>query len=110
MSDEENKLVWSDDGGDQRKKKSTESQVNVCESSLELKIRRLTSGKGRTIIEITGLPNNKNWCKKLSKELKKQLGVGGAYKNDAIELHGEKLEEVGLFLGQKSLKFKKIGG
>ena len=109
MSD--SRLVWSDEHGDMRKKKQSGSpNESVDESKLELKLRRLTSGKGRSIIEITGLPNNKKWCQKLAKELKKSLGVGGAFKNDFIEVHGEKLDQVISLLNEKSIKWKKTGG
>jgi translation initiation factor 1 len=105
------RIVWSDSEGDLRKKnKSKDKQELVNESSLCLEIRRLTSGKGRTVIEITALPANKNWCKKLAKDLKKKLGVGGAYKNDAIEIHGEKIDAVSEFLNSQNLKWKKVGG
>ena len=105
------RLVWSDEHGDMRKKKqSGSSNESVDESKVELKLRRLTSGKGRTIIEITGLPNNKKWCQKLAKDLKKSLGVGGAYKNDFIEIHGEKLDKVTAVLDGKLIKWKKTGG
>ena len=109
MSDK--KLVWSDDGGDLRKKSQSKAAAEeVSESNLVLNIRRLTSGKGRTVVEVSNLPNNKIWCKKLAKELKKKLGVGGAYKNDYIEIHGEKLDEVVKFLDSRSIRWKKIGG
>ena len=67
MSDD---LVYSSELGDLRKKKSNQDE-SVDESKINLSVRRLTSGKGRTVIEITGLPNNKSWCKKLAKDLKK---------------------------------------
>lgn len=107
----EGKIVWSDEEGDLRKKKTSQNnQAEVNESDLTLEIRRLTSGKGRVVIEIKGLPSNKNWCKKLAKDLKKSLGVGGAYKNDFIEVHGDKLDKIVSFLDNKSLKWKKTGG
>ncbi len=105
-----NKLVWSDDQGDQRKKTTGNRDVAVHEQQLELKVRRLTSGKGRTVIEITGLPNNKVWCKALAKDLKKALGAGGTYKDQYIEIHGEKIEEVTAVLDRRSLKWKQTGG
>ena len=80
------------------------------ETQLLLKLRRLTSGKGRTVIEITGLPNNKTWCQQLAKDLKKKLGVGGTFKDQYIEIHGEKIEQVMALLDSKSLKWKKTGG
>jgi len=104
-------IVWSSDGGDQRKKsqKNNENEV-VDESSLILTLRRLTTGKGRTVIEITSLPHNKNWCKKLAKDLKKSIGAGGSYKNNIIEVHGEAMEKVMYTLDKRALKHKKIGG
>lgn len=105
------KLVWSDELGDLRKQdNNSHGDALVDESQLVLNIRRLTSGKGRAIIEIKALPNNKKWCQKLAKELKKSLGVGGAYKQDYIEVHGEKLEQVKEFLNKKGLSWKQTGG
>ncbi len=86
------------------------SSAQVNEKDLVVNLRRLTSGKGRTVIEITGLPNNKKWCESLAKDLKKALGVGGTFKNKGIELHGEKIEEVIAFLDKKTIKWKKTGG
>ena len=107
MSDD---LVYSSELGDLRKNKKKLEEAVVDESKVYLEIRRLTSGKGRTVIEIKNLPANKNWCKKLAKDLKKKIGVGGAYKDDYIEIHGEKYNEVASFLESKKLAFKKIGG
>ena len=107
-----NDLVYSSELGDLRKDKSkiSEDDCEVDESSLQLLLRRLTSGKGRTVIEIKGLPANKAWCKGLAKDLKKKIGVGGSYKNDFIEIHGENYEQVTKFLESKNIVFKKIGG
>lgn len=107
------KTVWSDeDGGDQRKKRTStqEGAAPVQAQQVVLQIRRLTSGKGRTVIEIKGLPNNSDWCKDLAKRLKKSLGTGGTYKNDYIEIHGEKIESVTDLLDKLDLKWKKTGG
>ena len=106
------KLVWSDTEGDLRKKKGQDKNglEPVEEKDLILNLRRLTSGKGRTIIEVSGLPNNKKWCQKLAKEIKKSLGVGGAFKNSIIEVYGEQLDKVVEIFEQKGLRWKKIGG
>ncbi len=107
----EGKIVWSDEEGDLRKKKPNKGQeAPVNESKVILLIRRLTTGKGRAVIEITGLPSNKKWCQKLAKDLKKSLGVGGAFKNDFIEVHGEKIDQVKALLEKKNLKYKQTGG
>ena len=105
-----NRLVWSDDDGDLRKKKEKQLQGSVDLKNIVLNVRRLTSGKGRTVIEISALPNNKQWCKDLAKDLKKALGVGGTYKNAYIEIHGEKIDLVTQVLDSKSIRWKKTGG
>lgn len=108
------KVVWSDVEGDLRKKKPlTKSDAQdppVDEKNIVLEIRRLKSGKGRIVIELRGLPANKSWCKKLSKELKKLLGTGGAFKNDYVEVHGDKLDQITDYLDKRLLKWKKTGG
>ena len=106
----EGKIVWSDQDGDLRKKKNQESGGEIDPTSLELHIRRLTSGKGRVILEITQLPNNKGWCKKLAKEIKKKMACGGAYKNDFIEVHSDNFEKLTNILESQNLKWKKTGG
>ena len=109
MSD--TKLVWTDTEGDLRKKqkpKKPSSAVN--DKNIVLGVRRLTAGKGRTVIEISGLPKNKSWCQNLAKTLKKKMGVGGTYKNDFIEIHGEKIDQVTEILDSQNLKWKKTGG
>jgi len=104
------RTVWTDKQGDVRKSSKAPSNALVDESKLELKIRRLTSGKGRTVIEIKNLPSNKKWCQQLAKDLKKRFGVGGTYKDQYIEIHGEKIDKVMDFLDSRSIKWKKTGG
>lgn len=104
-------LVWSDEHGDMRKKnKSSGTESPVDNSKQTIHIRILTSGKGRTVIELTNLPPNKKWCKDLVKMIKKKLGVGGAYKSDFIEIHTKDLPMVTSILELQNLKWKKIGG
>jgi translation initiation factor 1 len=104
------KIVWSSETGDNRKKKEEKDERPVLEAQVKLNLRRLTAGKGRTVIEISGLPKNKLWCESLAKELKKSMGVGGTYKNDIIEIHVDKLERVSDFLDGKKIPWKKTGG
>jgi len=105
------RLVWSDDEGDLRKKhEETLIKSTVDLKNMVLKVRRLTSGKGRTVIEITGLPKNKKWCEDLAKGLKKSMGVGGTYKDNFIEIHGEKINQVTAHLDFLKISWKKTGG
>jgi|GEM_PF-1225610 len=108
----ENKIVWSDKEGDLRKKNSTDKNASgqVNEASLCLELRRLTSGKGRSVIEIKALPSDKKWCKKMASRLKKSLGVGGAYKSDFIEIHTGDVSHVSDLLDKLQIKWKKTGG
>lgn len=108
MSD--SKLVWSDEHGDLRKKKEKGPSGTVNEDQLTLHLRFLTSGKGRRMIEISNLPSNKKWCQQLAKEFKKKLGVGGAYKNNFIEIHSDNWDRVSEVLEARNLKWKKTGG
>lgn len=106
------KIVWSDEQGDMRKKSSSAKGGSgpVDESSLCLELRRLTSGKGRSVIEVKGLPADKKWCKKLASRLKKSLGAGGAYKSDFIEIHTAEVSNVSGLLDKFGIKWKKTGG
>jgi translation initiation factor 1 len=110
------KLVWSDQDGDLRKKsqKSTQVRSAVSSSDLLIEVRRLSSGKGRVMIELRGLPSDKNWCKKLAQKFKKSLGVGGAYKESErgnyIEIHTADFEKVTKILESDQLRWKKTGG
>ena len=108
MSD--SKLVWSDEQGDLRKQKNSKKDAVVDEKNLSLHLRLLTSGKGRRLIEIKNLPSNKKWCQALAKEFKKKLGVGGAYKNDFIEVHTDDWDRVAKVLNDREIKWKKTGG
>ena len=105
-------LVYSSELGDLRKDNSQilKDNCEVDESSLQLLVRRLNSGRGWIVIEIKGLPANNIWCKGLAKDLKKKIGVGGTYKNEFIEVHGENYEQVAKFLESKKISFKKSGG
>lgn len=108
-----NKVVWEDGVGDTRKKSKEDSKPQtlvIDTKNITLNVRRLTSGKGRTVIEISNLPNHDTWCEDLAKKLKKSLGVGGTYKNKYIEIHGEKIDLVTQLLDKQNLKWKKIGG
>ncbi|MGM0606961.1 MAG: translation initiation factor [Candidatus Muiribacteriota bacterium] len=105
-----NNIVWSSEAGDLRNKKKKKQDEDFNVKDLNLKIRRLTSGKGRTVIEIKGLPQNQKWCKSLAKDLKKALGTAGTYKNGKIEIHGEQIERLGELLTKKGIKWKKTGG
>jgi translation initiation factor 1 len=111
------KVVWDDKLGDLRKAKTPNSEASKASEApvldpknILLHVRRLKSGKGRTVIEISNLPQQEAWRLGLAQKIKKSLGVGGTYKNNYIEIHVETLELVTALLDKQSLKWKKIGG
>lgn len=65
-------------------------------------------GKPQTIIE--GYNGADKDFKKLTKQLKKMLGVGGSYKNDQIIIQGDYRDKIMEFLKEKGFKVKRVGG
>lgn len=65
-------------------------------------------GKPITIIEgYNGAPED---FKKLAKLLKRQLSVGGSFKNDAIIIQGDYRDKIMEILQSKGFKVKRVGG
>lgn len=66
------------------------------------------NGKPITVIEgYTGADSD---FKILAKELKIQLGVGGAVKNDTILIQGDYRDKIMFLLKEKGFKVKRVGG
>ena len=66
------------------------------------------NGKPITVIEgYTGADSD---FKILAKELKTQLGVGGAVKNDTILIQGDYRDKIMVLLKEKGFKVKRVGG
>jgi translation initiation factor 1 (eIF-1/SUI1) len=108
-----NNIVWSSETGDTRKNSSSSDKSDfstVDNKKVTLHLRRLTAGKGRTVIEISNLPQNSDWCRDLAKDIKKSIGVAGTYKNSIIEIHTDNIEKISSILQKKDIKWKKTGG
>lgn len=66
------------------------------------------NGKPQTILEgYTGADDD---FKKLAKEIKKFLSVGGSYKDDKIIIQGDYRDKIMQFLKEKGFKVKRVGG
>lgn len=58
-------------------------------------IKVIKERRGQSIVTIIlNLPMNEKELKEFCSQLKQQLGCGGCVKNDAIELQGEKIEQI----------------
>ena len=66
------------------------------------------NGKPITVIE--GYNGADSDFKILAKELKTQLGVGGAVKNDTILIQGYYRDKIMALLKEKGFKVKRVGG
>ena len=65
---------------------------------------------GKTVTIIKGFEGSEAALKKLGKELKNQLGVGGSVKNGEIIIQGNIRDKVIQLLQNKGFKVKRIGG
>ncbi|MBA5630644.1 translation initiation factor [Moheibacter lacus] len=65
-------------------------------------------GKPQTILEgYTGADED---FKKLAKEIKKLLSVGGSFKDEKIIIQGDYRDKIMAFLKEKGFKVKRVGG
>src|SRR5690606_23805616 len=65
-------------------------------------------GKPQTILEgYTGADED---FKKLAKEIKKMLSIGGSFKGEKIIIQGDYRDKIMEFLKEKGFKVKRVGG
>lgn len=104
---QDNSLVYSTDSGRITQQKTKP----VTASDGFAKVRRETKGrKGKGVIVISGLGLDTKALKELAKKLKKTCGTGGSVVNEAIEIQGDKREEIKQVLEKSGFKVKFIGG
>lgn len=66
--------------------------------------------KGKPITIIDGYTGATEDFKKLAKELKTKLSVGGSFKDDKIILQGDFRDTIMQLLKEKGFKVKRVGG
>ncbi|WP_456866981.1 translation initiation factor [Galbibacter sp. BG1] len=66
--------------------------------------------KGKPITIIDGYTGAAEDFKKLAKELKTKLSVGGSFKDDKIILQGDFRDTIMELLKEKGFKVKRVGG
>ncbi|OIN13145.1 translation initiation factor [Oceanisphaera psychrotolerans] len=104
-----NKLVYSTDPDWQAEQDQPASSDHPFPDDGIIRVRRETKGrKGAGVICVYGVPTEQVGT--LAKQLKKQLGTGGAVKKGVIEIQGDRLEQVSALLTKAGLQVKKVGG
>ena len=66
--------------------------------------------KGKPITILEGYTGASSDFKKLAKELKSYLSVGGSLKNETIIIQGDYRDKIMEFLKQKGFNVKRVGG
>ncbi|NNG09509.1 MAG: translation initiation factor [Arenibacter sp.] len=66
--------------------------------------------KGKPITILEGYNGAEDDFKKLAKELKTKLSVGGTFKNDSIIIQGDYRDKIMKILQEKGFKVKRVGG
>jgi len=66
--------------------------------------------KGKPITILEGYTGADSDFKKLAKELKTRLSVGGSFKNDRIIIQGDYRNQIMDILKEKGFKVKRVGG
>ena len=66
--------------------------------------------KGKPITILDGYTGAQSDFKKLAKELKTELGVGGSFKNETIIIQGDYRDRIMEILRNKGFSVKRVGG
>jgi len=66
--------------------------------------------KGKPITIIEGYTGAQEDFKKLAREIKTQLSVGGSFKDESIIIQGDYRDKIMEILKEKGFKVKRVGG
>lgn len=76
-----------------------------------VRIQRETKGRGGKVMTVvTGIPLRGAELKTLAKELKKRCGVGGALKDNVVEIQGDQRALLQQELEKRGFTVKLVGG
>ncbi|MDL5512807.1 translation initiation factor [Arenibacter sp. M-2] len=88
-------------------KRDTENDIWLQDEPIICKYEK-RKGKPTTILEgYTGADED---FKKLAKELKTKLSVGGSFKDNSIIIQGDYRDKIMTILKEKGFKVKRVGG
>lgn len=103
------RLVYSTDQG-RIKENDTKADSPVAGDGV-VRLHRETKGrKGKGVTLVSGLGLAGDELKKLAKQLKQQCGVGGAIKDDVIEVQTDDREKLKTLLEKQGFTVKLAGG
>jgi len=88
-------------------KKDVENEIWLQEEPIICKYEKR---KGKPITILEGYTGADEDFKKLAKELKTKLSVGGSFKNDSIIIQGDYRDKIMKILQEKGFKVKRVGG
>lgn len=88
-------------------KKDVESGIWLQDEPIICKYEKR---KGKPITILEGYTGAEEDFKKLAKELKTRLSVGGSFKNDSIIIQGDYRDKIMTILQEKGFKVKRVGG
>ena len=94
---------------------STNKKIETVDNKKDLFVDKTTEihfrkKNGKNIVIIKFLSDDILKLKKLSKEIKETLAIGGSIKKGEIILQGNKREEIIKILNRKGIKCKRVGG
>lgn len=94
---------------------STNKKIEIVDNKKDLFVDKTTEihfrkKNGKNIVIIKFLSDDILKLKKLSKEIKETLAIGGSIKKGEIILQGNKREEIIKILNRKGIKCKRVGG
>ncbi len=95
------------ENSDETNKDSSENQIWMQDDPIICKYEKR---KGKPITILEGYTGASEDFKKLAKELKTTLSVGGSFKDDAIFIQGDYRDKIMAMLKVKGFKVKRVGG
>ena len=112
MTKDNDRIVWSSDQGDLRKKEIPHAKtVSLPPHQQTAYLHRDSKGRaGGTVTLVKNLILSKEDLKGLAKRLKQICGSGGTVKEDVIEIPGEHREKIAEELKKMGYKVKIAGG
>lgn len=122
MAKREDGLVWSSNGGDQRRTSDSGAKsspnaktmgqgTSPGKNSGVTKMRLESGGRGgKQVTVLFNLPFAETEAREIMRTLQGRLGTGGTLKNGTIEFRGDVRTKVEEFFAKQGLKIVRAGG